>query len=250
LVKYGFDVNPYDPCVANKVYNKSQLMVSWHVDDLKISHRQEKVVSNFICWIKEQYGKIGEVKVTRGKVHEYLGMKLRYNIPGQAYIDMVDYVKHMLEGFPKDQVEKSSKSPWNDNVFKVDEKSIALNDSERELFHTVVAQGLFLCKRARPDIAPAIAFLTTRVQHPTQEDWMKLVKMMRYLKGTAEDLLTLKADGSGTIREGAAVGWKEVKAFEYLVILCEGSDGERQPIDSVLSNRRDDWRLYDKATEW
>jgi hypothetical protein len=31
LVKYGFDVNPYDPCVANKVCNKSQLMVSWHV---------------------------------------------------------------------------------------------------------------------------------------------------------------------------------------------------------------------------
>jgi hypothetical protein len=70
LVKYGFDVNPYDPCVANKVCNKSQLTVSWHVDDLKISHRQEKVVSDFIYWIKEQYGMIGEVKVTRGKVHE------------------------------------------------------------------------------------------------------------------------------------------------------------------------------------
>jgi hypothetical protein len=40
LVKYGFDVNPYDPCVANKVCNKSQLTVSWHVDDLKISHCQ------------------------------------------------------------------------------------------------------------------------------------------------------------------------------------------------------------------
>jgi hypothetical protein len=85
-------------------------------------------------------------------------------------------------------------------LFKVDEKSVALNDSERELFHTVVAQGLFLCKRACPDVAPAIAFLTTRVQHPTQEDWMKLVKMMRYLKDSAEDLLTLKADGSGTIK--------------------------------------------------
>jgi hypothetical protein len=29
---------------------------------------------------------------------------------------------------------------------------------------------------------------------------MKLVKMMRYLKGSAEDLLMLKADGSGTIK--------------------------------------------------
>jgi hypothetical protein len=29
---------------------------------------------------------------------------------------------------------------------------------------------------------------------------MKLVKMMRYLKGSAEDVLMLKADGSGTTK--------------------------------------------------
>jgi hypothetical protein len=46
-----------------------------------------------------------------------------------------------------------------------------LTDSERELFHTVIAQGLFLCKLTHCDIAPAIA-----VQHPARDDWMKLVK--------------------------------------------------------------------------
>jgi hypothetical protein len=90
---------------------------------------------------------------------------------------MIDYVKNMLVGFPQSQLEKSSKSPWNENLFRVDVKSIALNNSEQEVFHTVGAQGLFLCKRARPDIVPAIAFPTTRVQHTTSEDWMKLVKM-------------------------------------------------------------------------
>jgi hypothetical protein len=51
-------------------------------------------------------GKISAVIFTRGKVHEYPGLKLRYNIPGQVSIDMIDYVKHMLEGFPKAQVER------------------------------------------------------------------------------------------------------------------------------------------------
>jgi hypothetical protein len=117
LIGYGFNMNPYDPCVANKEINQAQLTVSWH-----------------------------------------------------------------------------------DNLFKVESKSIELLDSERELFHTVVAQGLFLCKRARPDISSAIAFLTTRVQHPTREDWMKLVKLMRYLKGMVHDALTLRADGSGVMK--------------------------------------------------
>ncbi len=38
LEEYGFVVNPYDPCVANKnVGNGEQLTVIWHVDDLMSS---------------------------------------------------------------------------------------------------------------------------------------------------------------------------------------------------------------------
>ena len=34
----GFEVNPYNPCVTNKTVNESQMTVTWHVDDLKISN--------------------------------------------------------------------------------------------------------------------------------------------------------------------------------------------------------------------
>ena len=37
LEAYGFRINPYDPCVANKMLDGKQLTVCWHVDDLKIS---------------------------------------------------------------------------------------------------------------------------------------------------------------------------------------------------------------------
>ncbi|KAG7361760.1 reverse transcriptase RNA-dependent DNA polymerase [Nitzschia inconspicua] len=79
LIEYGFEINPYDPCVANKMVNGKQLTVTWHVDDLKVSHMQPSVVTEFMQWVKTMYGKIREVKITRGKVHEYLGMKLIYN---------------------------------------------------------------------------------------------------------------------------------------------------------------------------
>ena len=39
LEDYGIEVNPYDPCVANKVVNGSQMTVTWHMDDLKVSHK-------------------------------------------------------------------------------------------------------------------------------------------------------------------------------------------------------------------
>ena len=42
LESIGFKVNPYDPCVANKIEKGEQLRVVWHVDDLKISHEISK----------------------------------------------------------------------------------------------------------------------------------------------------------------------------------------------------------------
>ena len=63
----GFEVNPYNPCVTNKTMRGSQMTVVWHVDDMKISHKMPEAVTSFMNYIKDRYGKIGEVKMTRGK---------------------------------------------------------------------------------------------------------------------------------------------------------------------------------------
>jgi hypothetical protein len=201
LTKYGFKINPYDPCVANKMVQEKQMTVSWHVDDLKISHEETKIVDSFLEWIKKTYGSIGEVKTTRGKIHDYLGMKLDYTVKGQVSIDMVGYIESMVSNFPKDYMKGPTvASPWNENLFKVDESSPTLSKEMAELFHTITAQGLFACKRGRPDISPAVAYLTTRVHKPNHDDWLKLTRMMKYLRQTKDDCLTLRVDGSKKIK--------------------------------------------------
>lgn len=47
----GYEVNPYDACVANKVVNGSQHTITWHVDDLKSSHKDKRVNDDFAKWI-------------------------------------------------------------------------------------------------------------------------------------------------------------------------------------------------------
>ena len=47
LEDMGFKVNPYDPCVANRDVRGSQCTVVWYVDDLKVSHKDEAVVTPF-----------------------------------------------------------------------------------------------------------------------------------------------------------------------------------------------------------
>ena len=41
----GFKINPYDPCVLNKMVNGHQMTIYWHVDDLKVSHKNENDVT-------------------------------------------------------------------------------------------------------------------------------------------------------------------------------------------------------------
>ena len=49
-------------------------------------------------------------------------------------------------------------------------------------------------KQARPDIHKSVAFLTTHVICPDEDDWNKLLRMMRYIRGTKEIPLILSAD--------------------------------------------------------
>ena len=56
LEAYGFKINPYDPCVADKMIGGKELTVIWHVDDLKISCVNANEVTKMIQWLESEYG--------------------------------------------------------------------------------------------------------------------------------------------------------------------------------------------------
>ena len=56
LKEMGFEINPYDPCVANKLVDEKQMTVRCHVDDLMISHVNKGEILKFVRCIKEIYG--------------------------------------------------------------------------------------------------------------------------------------------------------------------------------------------------
>ncbi len=178
-----------------------QHTVTWHVDDLKSSHVNPKGNDNFYHWLNWKYASddIGKVKAVRGKRHEYLTMILDFTEPGVLRIDMRDYVKGMIDNF-SEKLSGKTKGPWNENLFKVDESSPKLENEETKFFHTFTMKAMFVCKRGRQDIQPAVAFLSTRTREPTMQDWNKLIKMMNYLNATKEDVAHVSADDNRTIR--------------------------------------------------
>jgi hypothetical protein len=128
LTDIDFVINPYDPCVANKMIEGDQMTICFHVDDCKLSHRKTKVMDSMIEYLKQEYESIfeegsGVMTLSRGKIHKYLGMTLDYTVRGQVKITMFDYVDEIITDFdkaePKGGGTKTSAAP--DSLLKVDE---------------------------------------------------------------------------------------------------------------------------------
>jgi hypothetical protein len=193
LEKNGFTLNLYDPCVANKMVNGKQLTVTWHVDDLKLSHVDENEVTKTIDWLKSIYGE--DMRVSRGKRHDYLGMDLDFTVKGEVQVTMIPFLKGVITDFPE-EITGTATSPAAAHLFDVraDEDRVLLEEERAIAFHHTVAQLLFACPCARKDIQPTVAFLTTRVRSPDEDDWNKLKRVLRYIRCTIHLQLILRAD--------------------------------------------------------
>ena len=199
LIKEGFTPNEYDECTFNKIVNGNQLMVQFHVDDLKISHKENGPINEFLSGLRDEFGQEDELTENTGLVHDYLGMTIDYSLKDKVVFTMFDYLEDIIIEAPDDLKNSRSCYPGNDDLFKVDTESPLLSHDRADLFHRLVARLLFASKRARPDIQVCIAFLCTRVKAPTEQDYKKLGKVISYVSETIHLPLVIGADDSGTL---------------------------------------------------
>ena len=194
----GFDINPYNPCVANKMINGSKMSVMWHVDDLKISQKESDEVTKFITELGKLYD--NDLPVHRGKVHSYLGMHFDYSTKGTVKISMIPYTKQIIDDFPE-PVTSTAPTPAGDHLFTVrpDDERKLLPEEQAQAFHRTAAQLLFLSQRARPDMQTLVSFLIKHVRSPDEDDWKKLKRGLVYLKGTMHMKLNITVASLSTI---------------------------------------------------
>ncbi len=125
LQEMGFEINPYDPCVANKTVNRSQMTIRWHVNDLMISHLSQEKIMKVVQGIKDIYGE--SLAETVGTVHDYLGMTFDYSFTKEVRINMWDYLRKVIKEFPK-EITGVCATPASDHLFKVQEDGRKLSE--------------------------------------------------------------------------------------------------------------------------
>jgi len=128
-----------------------------------------------------------------GKVQQYLGKTIDFLTPGKVIFSMFNYVQNLLDALP---VDMSGEAATLASLFLLDMNNDAkkLDEKVAIMFPHNKAKLLFLCKRARPDVQTAVAFLCTQVKMPDVDDYKKLCWVMRFLHATKLMPLTLEAD--------------------------------------------------------
>jgi hypothetical protein len=174
----------------------------WYVDDNKISHKDPNVVTKVIESIEKRFGKMS---VTRGKDHDFLGMKIKFKNK-KLEVSMKKHLLKALNDF-MEEITRDAATPAKSYLFEVREGAKALDEERADNFHSVVAALLFVSRRCRLDIQVAVVFLCTWVGCPDEDDWAKLRRVLQYIRGTLDLVLTLGADDTTMMKSWVDVSY-------------------------------------------
>jgi hypothetical protein len=195
----GFEPNPYDQCVMNKTHGSKQLTVCWYVDDIKMSHVDEGALEWLIKKLGNRYGGVSPLTVSRGKIHEFLGMVIDFTRKGEVSLDMQKHIQDILETGTTD-MKGRAETPASSHLFQTRLEATRLEPKDGDLFRTLIAKILYVAGRSRPDLKLALSFLTTRVRAPDQDDKLKLTRLVKYIRATKHLKLTIEAASIHTIK--------------------------------------------------
>lgn len=138
-----------------------------------------KVVDKVIEIMEQEFGKIF---VKRGNEHDFLGIKITYTKDGLVKYDMKEYLLKALELF-SDKDLKQVTTPARNDLFELDVKSPKVSKTKREIFHSTVMLFHYASYRGRRDLQLTNSALASRVLDTNKNDYVKLRRLMRYVKG-------------------------------------------------------------------
>ena len=183
----------------NHPMNMIQCTVLWHRGDIKLSHKYTCVITDLIWILNKDHRNNFPLSVTRGKVHDYLGITIDFSVYWKVMIIIIDYIKKTPADLSND-IYSEKGTPASNHLFTVNsEDPILLDEPKKVVFHHSTSKLLFLLKLGCMDGQTATSFLCTCIKQPYTYGYKKLGHIMKYLRATVNFPFIPWAHGSDNI---------------------------------------------------
>jgi hypothetical protein len=190
LKSIGMIPNPADPCFYHKHTSDGILMLAVHVDDILAitpSKRQRLI-------LEKELKRLFDVNVAQEKVISYLGMTIKTNPDKSIKVSQEGYITKILTEYGYLNLKKPPSTPATANLQVHDEES---PKADKTKYLSLVMALMYLARFTRPDILHTVSYLASRSSNPTQEDYQKLIRVVKYLSGTKDIGLVFSKTKSG-----------------------------------------------------
>jgi hypothetical protein len=144
LEKHGLRKNAHDECLFTMEKGQKHLRVCVHVDDLLLTGNCPKLKAELRQTMIATYGQMSE---QTGDKLKYLGMEVETD-KSTITVTQVAYTESILNKFA---VNKKADNPCGKQLLDPD-KSTALNEEQKAIFHSGIAMLNYLSCHTRPDI--------------------------------------------------------------------------------------------------
>ena len=173
--------------------NGEQITVQFHVDDLKVSHKDETVLEDFLTNLRDEFGQEDELTENKGLVHEYLGMTIEYSSPRKVVFTMFDYLEDVIVEADKDLKNSRLYYPGNNSRMKVDCDSTSLLTKDAVLFYCHAVRLVFASNRARPEIQALCSILVYNGKSTNRTRLQETWKSHQLLEGNCTSTVSCRS---------------------------------------------------------
>ena len=194
LVAIGFRKNEIDPAIYSRITEKGgKFYIAVHVDDmLLVSHSKGEIQQ-----VKQNLSKKFPIQ-DLGNIRQYLGMEIVRRRKNRTILLRVR--QHINTAIVKAGM-KDCRPAFTPQE-QTGSQPAAATDSNPSitLYSTIVGSLIYIASTARPDIANAVHQVCKHMHNPTEESWIILKRVIRYLQGTKDLWLELGGDQDNEIQ--------------------------------------------------
>ena len=187
LLELGFVKSDADPCLYVRKYNGHKLIIALYVDDGIVAASHTDDCRKFLADLTAEF------KITAGPVSSFLGIEVKQYDDGSVFITQERYAEKVLEKFRM----LESIPVGTPTVHEEDPKESVTKQyvGDNVPYRAAVGSLMYLATGTRPDIAYAVSVVSQKLDIATVEDWNKVKRILKYLKGTANSGILFQNQG-------------------------------------------------------
>lgn len=191
ITSYGFVENTVDRCIYMKVSGSKFIILVLYVDDILLATNDKGLLHDVKKFLSNNF----EMK-DMGEASYVIGIEIfRNRSQGLLGLSQKEYINKVLERFRMEKCSAGIVPIQKGDKFS--EKQCPRNDLERKEmesipYASVVGSLMYAQTCTRPDISFAVGMLGRYQSNPGMDHWKAAKKVLRYLQGTKDHMLTYK----------------------------------------------------------